>query len=226
MENEIHTGQSLPGDGGTASSGGASADVRIEGDTLSLEDINRTLGKDFKDLPTALKAIKDTASYVGDKDRTVKTIAKELGVDEKEVVKKVRDLKTAATVDPALANDLAEVKKDIFFSKRPELAPYKEVLEAFALKEGKTIEQAADSDSFKAVFEKAKGFDEIQSKRTVLESNTRLGVATDKIAAAQEAMQKAYTAPNHVEALRAHEQAKDAVLDAIVDIFNLADTKS
>ncbi|MCP4666462.1 MAG: hypothetical protein GY849_08840, partial [Deltaproteobacteria bacterium] len=36
-------------------------------DSISLEDLNKTLGKEFKDVETAKKSLQDTQSYVGKK---------------------------------------------------------------------------------------------------------------------------------------------------------------
>ena len=38
-----------------------------QGDGLTLENLNKTLGKEFKDIDTALKSLKETQDFVGEK---------------------------------------------------------------------------------------------------------------------------------------------------------------
>ena len=62
MDNQDNlTDSTLPGATHVEASGGQAAVA----DTLSLAELNTLLGKDFKDKATALKAVKDTFSYIG-----------------------------------------------------------------------------------------------------------------------------------------------------------------
>ena len=74
MEEEFNPSYAVPGDdvNDVASSESYENDSQIveqaalSGDnTLTLEEINATLGRNYSDKPTALKALKETASYVG-----------------------------------------------------------------------------------------------------------------------------------------------------------------
>lgn len=119
--------------------------------SLSLEELNQALGRSFKTKDGAIKAIKDTYSFVG------KT--KEPAVEK-------------AT---ALANsEIQELRNELYFTQNPDLKEARPLLEKLAKAEGQTIQEVADSQFFKETFSKMKGFDESQSKKTVMESSARI----------------------------------------------------
>lgn len=132
-------------------------------ETMSLAEMNALLGKDFKDKATALKSVKDTYSYVG---KRKEDIMKEVGGSNNEI-----------------ATELKTIKDNMFFDKNPDYAPYRKVME----KMGTNPVEVANSEEFKGIFEKAKGFDESQKLKSVLVSNPRLAQTKDGLTKAREA---------------------------------------
>lgn len=193
MENEDITLESLSGESQLNS---ADDNKAVEGvaqttadtaDSMTLAELNQYLGKDFKDKATALKSVKDTFSYVGKKKED---IAKEVATTQPDTSK--------------LANELAEMRKERFFDKNSQYEPYKGIIE----KLGSDPSQVVNTPEFKAIFDKAKGYDESQNLKTVLESNPRLASSRDSLSKARD-MQSKGGRQSDVENLVAN-----AVLDA------------
>ena len=137
-------------------------------DTLSLSELNQFLGKDFKTKDSALKAVKDTFSYVGKKKEDI----------EREVLAKVsNDTKT-----DSLSKELEQMRIERFFDKNPDLAPFQAAYE----KVGGSPSEFFNSEVFKPIFEAAKGYNESQKLKTVLESNPRLASTRDAFSKAKE----------------------------------------
>lgn len=130
--------------------------------TLSLKELNEFLGKDFKDTATALKAVKDTFSYVGKR--------------KEDIVKEV------SSGTDNIASELKQLKENLFYKDNPDYAPYRALIN----KMGSNPEEVAQSPEFKAIFEKAKGFDDSQKLKTVLSSSPRLAASRDNISKARE----------------------------------------
>lgn len=139
---------------------------------MTLAELNKHLGKNFPTKEAAFKALSDTFSYVGKKKEDI----------EKEVKA------TIAVTDKteALAKELGAIRKDMFFKDNPAYAPYRGLIE----KLGGNPAEVVSTAEFKEVFTKASGYDEVQSKRTVLDSNPRLAATKDKISKAKEAQAK------------------------------------
>ena len=125
---------------------------------MTLEELNSTLGKDFKDIPTALKSLKELNSFVG---------------------KKVEP-----SVPDSILNELKELKENQFYGQHPELKEHRALL----AKLDKNPEVAFATPEFQAIFTKAKGFDESQKLKTVLESNPRIASSRDNLTKAKESM--------------------------------------
>jgi hypothetical protein len=200
MEPEIITDDSLPGDAHMTPSGeesavstkpadAGSAESPKPADALTLSEINAHLGKNFKDKDTALKALKDTFVYVGKKKED---IAKEISTE-----------KSSAEETKKLANEVATLRKEMFYSKNPDHAANRALIE----KLGGNPEEVVNMPEYKAVFEKVKGFDENQKLKTVLESNPRIAATRDSFAKAREALKTG----NKAEAERL---AVEAVMNA------------
>lgn len=224
-EEQTTTEPTLAGDKGTPSSDGTTAG----NGSISLEEINTILGKDFKDADTALKSVKDTFNYVGKAGQLNETMSKltnELGMSEDGVISALQNLKQPAVpeVDPSKFISKEQYDTDMFYKDRTDLEPYRGVLDALAFKEGKTLGEVAESDTFKAIYEKASGFDEIQSKRSVLETNPRLNSASDKITNAQDALQESRKAAQAGDTVGAHanaQAAKRSAVSAVREAFDL-----
>ena len=114
---------------------------------LTLAELNSTLGKDFKDVPTALKALKDTQSYVG----------KKIVAD-------------TPAPDNSLKSEVDSLKEQVFYANHPELKGHEQIIKAM----GSNPAEVVGSDAFKTYFEKAKVADEVTNSKSVLSSNARL----------------------------------------------------
>jgi len=114
---------------------------------LTLAELNSTLGKDFKDVPTALKALADTQSYVG---------------------------KKMAAVNPApdnnLKSELDSLKSEVFYASNPQYKGHEAIINAM----GSNPSEVVNNEAFKTYFEKAKVADEVTNSKSVLSSNARL----------------------------------------------------
>lgn len=198
----------------------ASTDGQETDSTVGVKDaLSKALGKDFKDDATALKAVKDTFNYVGKAGKFLPYIEQlqEKYGGEKNVIELMEELtKTDAPeakevsqpkVDESKFVSREQYEADTFFSKRPELEPHRELLDALRSKTGKSLSEAAELPSFKNVFEKVKAYEETQNSKSVLHTNPRLGQAVDKVS-------KSRTALSEGRVAEATETAVDAVLDA------------
>lgn len=138
-------------------------------DALSLNELNSYLGKNFKDKDTALKALKDTFSYVG---------------------RKVEDI--TPKIDPNQFISREQYEQDMFYSRNAEYATpeVREIIDAMAKAKGLSPKDVVSSDTFKAVFSKVKGYDESQGLRSVLETNPRLASTRDSFTRAAEILQQ------------------------------------
>jgi len=172
MDNEYITPEVLVGEdmnpefAPSATKETVSAVSQNTADTLTLDELNQALGKNYKDKESAIKSFKDTFSYVG---------------------KKVEDI--APKIDPNQFISREQYEKDMFYSQNPELnkSEIREVIDAMAKAKGVSPKDVVASDSFKAVFSKVKGYDESQSLKSVLETNPRLASTRDAFSQAQEA---------------------------------------
>lgn len=137
-------------------------------DALSLNELNSYLGKNFKDKESALKSLKDTFSYVG---------------------KKTEDI--TPKIDPNQFISREQYETDMFYSRNAEYSTpeVREVIDAMAKAKGMSPKDVVNSDTFKAVFSKVKGYDDSQSLRSVLETNPRLASTRDSFTKGAEHLQ-------------------------------------
>jgi hypothetical protein len=184
-EQDILTDETLPDDGG--SSGGGLEDEM----SLSLEELNAKLGKSFTSKEAALKSIKDTFSFVGRKQET-----KAPQIDTSNFVKR---------------DELESIKEENFFSKNPDYEPYKDLIKGLK-KEGQSFNDVVNQDAFKGIYEKAKTSDEMAKAKSVLQSNPRISMATDKMSEAKTAAQEGRIS-----------EAGDKALGAVLDVYGLKD---
>lgn len=132
---------------------------------LSLDELNETLGKQFKDKETALKSLKDTFTYVGKKVEQVETELKSKGFISK--------------------NDLETV---LFYRDNPEYSTYKDVIDSFAGKHGITPAEAIKSEALSGLFAKAKQADQYNNTQSVIQTNPRLAESRSSLDKAREAI--------------------------------------
>jgi hypothetical protein len=126
-------------------------------DALTLSELNSILGKQFPNKEVALKALKDTQSYVGKKTEDAARELKEKGFLTRE-----------------------ELENELFFRDNPDHANYKDTLEAIAKTKGISLKEAANSEGYKNLFEGASKYEEAKKMKSVLESSPRLRQAVEK----------------------------------------------
>lgn len=194
MQEEDITFEALSGDAHMTPSDAPEAVETVtnapeQSEALTLSELNSALGKNFTSKDAAIKAYKDTFSFVGRRKEEIKNELK-------------AEIQNDSKTD-ALARELEEMRKERFFDKNPDLAPYREAYE----KVGGSPEEFFNSPAIKPIIEKAKGYDETQKLRTVLESNPRIASSKDNLTKARE-MQRTQGHSEAVEKL-----AVDAVLD-------------
>ncbi len=148
------------------------------------------MGKNFTSKDAALKAFKDTFSFVGKRQEDIK----------REVMAEV----STGNQTNELAKQLEQIRKDMFYKDNPQIAPYRAVIE----KIGGNPSDVVNAPEFKEILSKAQGYDESQKLRTVLESNPRIVSSKTKLDQARD-MVKQTGVTDQVSQL-----ATDAVLEA------------
>lgn len=233
----------------TIASGGDVAPVDGEGadqtGNISLDVLKETLGKEFKDPETALKSIKDTYNYVGDVGKVKNLVAEakqRLGVQDDaavigaleklmsdEIPTTPQEMKTEA---PTQSNEnfvsRDQYLEDMFFSKNEALSDVRDVLTP--LKNASAETKAMDWQSFiateqaKKVVDTFVGYKEVQASKSVLESNPRLGTASDKLSQARtlvnEARQAGMTGDVYTQN-QALNAAKESAVDSVLEAYDL-----
>jgi hypothetical protein len=155
------------------------ASSNVAPEAMTLDELNSTLGKDFKDKASALNSIRELNKFVG---------------------KKKEDILAEAGLGTAnFAKELAELKENQFYSQNPDLKEYRGLIS----KLGSNPEQVVQTAEFKGIFEKAKGYDDTVKLKTVLESNPRLSASKDNLTKAKEAMSTGNVAQAETHALKA-----------------------
>ncbi len=131
----------------------------VDSPALTLAELNKHLGSDFKDAPTALKALKDTKDFVG---KRKEDIAAE--------VRASQPVTPQTAPDDSLKSDVQSLKDRLFFSENPQYKAYESVIK----KMGSEPSEVVGSEEFKMIFEKVKIADEAAQKRSVVSSSSRL----------------------------------------------------
>lgn len=181
------------------------------------EKLEEALGKEFKDDETLIKSLKDTQSYVGkkidaEKLEGVMTELKSIyDTDESGVLESLTELAKAnkeKSLDEKFVSK-QDFEDKVFWDKEENkpFLPLKEALVAFAKSQNLSLDAAKEAEGFKPVLEAHKKATEADKSKSVLETNPRLGQATDKISQARESANKG----DHI---KAGDQAADAVIDA------------
>lgn len=134
------------------------ASTAVAPEAMTLEELNSTLGKNFKDKASAMQSLKELNSFVG---------------------KKIEP-----AVPDSIIKELKELKENQFYSQHPELKEHRALLSRL----DSNPEVAYQSPEFQSIFTKAKGYDENIKLKTVLESNPRLSSSKDNLTKAKEAM--------------------------------------
>lgn len=158
MTNENPSGESELG-GAHVTPPGEDTTVSDEA-TLSLAELNQFLGKDFKDKETALKSLKETGSYVGKRKEDIAA----------EVRRELASGDTPAADAPATKSEVQSLKSELFYSNNPQYKGY----EALIAKMGTDPAEVVQLPEFKSVFEKAQIADDVEAKKSVVHSSSRL----------------------------------------------------
>lgn len=153
------------------------ASNNVAPEAMTLEELNSTLGKNFKDKASALQSLKELNSFVGKKVET--------------------------QVPESIVKELKELKENQFYSQHPELLEHRALLS----KLDSNPEVAYKTPEFQAIFTKAKGYDENQKLKTVLESNPRLSSSKDSLTKAREAREAGNSSQAEAYALEAVKSA-------------------
>lgn len=183
MEDEYTTDETLPesvdyaADGGSADSN-QSQDVN----TLSLEEIQQTLGKQFPDKATALKAIKDTFSWVGKKQQAAKV--------------QTSQVDTSNFVDKS---EVQALRDELWVKDHADLKDHFALIKAFAKESGKTYDEALEAPELKGLVEAKKAQAEVS--KSVIHSNARVQEFSADYEADRE---KAIKSGNWVEFMEKH----------------------
>lgn len=170
MEQDI-TPESLGGDAQLTPSPDEGTVSGVE--ALSLEELNSALGKPYTSKEAALKSLKDTFSFVG---KRKEDIMSELASKQAEALSKTE----------SVVEKVSKLERELWYRDHPEYTEYRKIIE----KIGGNPQDVVNSEEFKVIFAKAKGFDETQKLRTVLESNPRIAAAKETFQKAKEAIEK------------------------------------
>jgi DNA uptake protein ComE-like DNA-binding protein len=156
MTNENLTDDSLSDDTHVESADGESAVSNA--DTFSLSELNSSLGKTFKDKDSALKAVKDTFSFVGKRTETQAQST------------------PAVDTNAASKEELQTLKKELFFSTHPQFKDQRALIESLG-----DPAEVVERPEIKALFEKVKVADDIEQKKSVVHSSPHLAQTSDAI---------------------------------------------
>lgn len=139
-------------------------------EALTLEEIKAALGKNFESKEKALKAIKDTFSYVGKKQEDATTAA---------------ERKLAESGNYVLRS---EIETEFFYRDNKEASAHRTLVDAVAKANGISAREAAQLPDVKKVLESASAYEAQEAAKTVMSSSSRLGTTSDKLAEARKAM--------------------------------------
>lgn len=222
MSTEVITPEAVPEVPLESTPEGVSADES----QIQLEKLNELLGKEFKDVDTALKSVKDTFNFVGKRDeisQTVKQVAEATGKTEDDVLESLKSLMSQPTPapeskqDPRASDDnfisKEQYLEDKFFDKNTELAGLKDYIKPLKMSspefQAMSWDEFAQTESVSKLKETFSGYEEANSKKSVVESNPRLGAITDKFTKAREA-----------QAAGDDATAKSTAVSAVMDLIS------
>lgn len=167
--------------------------------SIELAKLNEMLGKDFKDVDTALKSIKDTQSFVGKKMEAVKD----------------------PTIEEKLDNLEKQLNESNFYRENPQ---YDNEDARNLIKElGGNPTEVIEKDIFKNTFEKISAYNKSQESKSILHNSSRLGQVSTKMDEASSSMAKADEAAsrgNLTEAIKMKDLADDNAVASVIDSFS------
>jgi hypothetical protein len=182
----------------------AAGGANVSEETISLHElVNKELGTNYGDDDAALQGLKQTKDYVGRVGQVMPFFdkAKERNIPTSQLFEAMDKVisgnapapaaQPPASVDThnlATKDEVRSLQRDIFYEKNPQFQGYRQAIDGISDATGKSPAEIVVSDAYKGVFENASGFDRIQKEKSVLQTNPRLGVATDNMTKAQEAL--------------------------------------
>jgi len=158
------------------------------------------------------QAPESTEKESGGRDLNPEEMQKTLNKQFNEIdqLKKQLEKPEAPKTEPEgvdLSSKIENLEKQLndsnFYAENPEYKAY----QALIGKLGDSPSEVIKSEEFKTVYDSASAYDKLQSSKSVLESNSRLGQVTDKMSKAREELKAGNDAV-------AGDEATKAVLDA------------
>ena len=160
-------------------------------ETLTLSEINTLIGRDYKDKDTAFKALKNTYNMVS-----------KVGELEKEN----KNLMEKLTEPTSAADEIKQIKEQLFYSENPEYKPYKDIIKDM----GVNPADAVAKESFKAIFTNLSEFEKTKNAKSVLETNPRIGQAVSKLDQAKDLSTKGQ-----------YSSANESAVSAVMDLYDM-----
>jgi len=203
---------------------------------ISLDDLNTVLGKNYKSLDAALAGVKETVTYAG-KLSGVKNVLNQaqekLQTDEQGVLSALTQIMENNQVPTPQASTEGfmsrnEYQEEKFFDTNPQLHEIRSVLKPLKDADANTKSMSwtdfVQSESAKKVIEPFVGYQEVQAKKSVLESNPRLGIANDRISTARAQLDSVRESERAGDVTAAHQslsQAKDNAVQSVLEAYGL-----
>jgi hypothetical protein len=128
------------------------------GADTALAELNKILGGTFKDLPTALNAVKETKSFVGQRREDIKA----------EVLKEIAPAPVSDTAK--FEDSVKSLENRLFYSENPQYKGYENLIESMGGDPAKVVA----TDTFKQVFDKVQVADDVERKQSVVHSSPRI----------------------------------------------------
>jgi hypothetical protein len=121
-----------------------------------------------------------------------------------------------------------EYQEEKFFDTNPQLHEIRSVLKPLKDADANTKSMSwtdfVQSESAKKVIEPFVGYQEVQAKKSVLESNPRLGIANDRISTARAQLDSVRESERAGDVTAAHQslsQAKDNAVQSVLEAYGL-----
>jgi len=140
---------------------------------LTLDEINKQLGRDFDDKDKALKSLKDTQDYVGDLGSKVSKYESAYGEIETDDQEGQSDTSSDTEDDEVMTK--SEFHKEQFFANNEQFANHRDVIEALADKHDASPQEVVEMDEFESLFEESQN----QPRQSVAMSNNRVTSDSD-----------------------------------------------
>jgi hypothetical protein len=135
---------------------------------LTLDEINKQLGRDFDDKDNALKSLKDTQDYVGDLGSKLSRYESQYG--EIEADSQDGQSETSSDTEDDEVMTKSEYRKEQFFAKNEQYANHRDVIEALADKHDASPQEVVEMDEFESLFEASQN----QPRQSVAMSSNRV----------------------------------------------------